>query len=201
MSVTFFKRYRMLYELAKSRDYCGLPMTDATAGAVVPDEWQIPGFEALPWDETDRDRLIRWHGKAKYLSFREEMDSLVFACLGDQNGCLRLMREIVSRNNFIDKSTWLIRHQESGEFCGTIQALMDGRNHGSIQNVGVTPQFRGRGLGRMLLALALRGMKASGMRTASLEVTAQNHSAIRLYARCGFVTQRVVYKPVENGVA
>ena len=44
---------------------------------------------------------------------------------------------------------------------------------------------------------ALDGFRASGLKRATLEVTAQNSGAIRLYERLGFATVRTVYKAVE----
>jgi hypothetical protein len=44
---------------------------------------------------------------------------------------------------------------------------------------------------------ALGGFQRAGLQRAFLEVTAQNHGAIRLYQRIGFSKARTVYKAVE----
>ncbi len=49
-----------------------------------------PGFEFHPW----KKHLLPAHAEAKFRSFRNELDSNVFPCLGEPDGCLRLMREI-----------------------------------------------------------------------------------------------------------
>jgi ribosomal-protein-alanine N-acetyltransferase len=65
---------------------------------------------------------------------------------------------------------------------------------GLIQNLGVTPDCRGKRLGELLLRKALDGFKRVGCRMASLEVTSANSSAVKLYHRLGFEISRTVYK-------
>jgi len=64
--------------------------------------------------------------------------------------------------------------------------------------VGIVPEYRGRGLGSILLAKALHGFRQAGALRAHLEVTSQNEGAIRLYRRLGFTKARTVYKVVEE---
>jgi ribosomal protein S18 acetylase RimI-like enzyme len=78
--------------------------------------------------------------------------------------------------------------------AGTIQGLrLDGKL-GAIQNVGVVPAFRGRGIGQSLLRLALRGFRDSGCTEVQLEVTVHNLGAIRLYESMGFRYTNTVFK-------
>lgn len=181
MTVSYFKRYRMHFDLSQAVPFVGLPS----------------GFHILPWD----DRLVNVHAKVKFESFRNELDANVFPCLGDADGCRRLMRDIVNREGFVPQATWLISYRENQKakpvYCGTVQGIRDSQGIGSIQNVGITPEFRGRGLGKSLLSYSLQGFKSRGMKTASLEVTAENRDAFRLYWRFGFRTIRTVFKTVD----
>jgi ribosomal protein S18 acetylase RimI-like enzyme len=68
---------------------------------------------------------------------------------------------------------------------------------GAIQNLGVVPAHRGRGLGEALLLQALQGFRAQGSLQALLEVTARNDPAVRLYRRVGFRCRKTLYKAVE----
>jgi GNAT superfamily N-acetyltransferase len=106
------------------------------------------------------------------------------------------MAEIARRRAFIPEATWLAIGPDGP--CGTIQALRERGALGAIQNVGVLPALRGRGLGQALLLEALRGMYRSGLGRTVLEVTAQNEAAIRLYRRLGFRRAKVVYKAVPG---
>jgi GNAT superfamily N-acetyltransferase len=194
MSVTYFKRYRMEVDLAKV-DYaaCRLPS----------------GFRFVSWDSS----LLTTHAETKCQSFRQEIDANVFPCLGDFDGCHRLMAEISRKEGFLPQATWLLAHvphddgidpgsrrlydPDAVTFCGTVQGVEDRFGMGSIQNLGIVPEYRGRGLGAALLLKALDGFRRFGMRRAYLEVTAQNDGAVRLYRRLGFFKSRTVYKAVE----
>ena len=181
MGLTYFKRFRMEYDLTHT----------------LPDAGAVPlGYEMVPFTSD----LIREHGIAKYQSFRLELDANVFPCLGRHDGCLRLMREISSRAGFVPEATWLCRYldPESGrrQPIGTIQGLQI-EGWGAVQNLGIDPLHRGRGLGSILLARAAHGFRHVGLRRMHLEVTTDNTAAIRLYERQGFKRVHVVYKAAE----
>lgn len=181
MGLTYFKRFRMEVALA---------------GRKIEPPPLPTGYRLLAWD----DSLLESHAEAKYHSFRDEIDANVFPCLGDWLGCNRLMQEIRGKQGFLPTATWLVAclaADGSEEYCGTVQGIRDYTGMGAIQNLGVTPEHRGRQLGTCLLMHALAGFRESGLRRAFLEVTAQNGDAIRLYQRLGFSKARTVYKAVE----
>jgi len=155
------------------------------------------GYRLLPWSPD----LLETHARAKYLSFCGEIDAHVFPCLGEEAGCLRLMHEIAAKVGFLPEATWLAVYDnpESGrpDPCGTIQGLDTQNGYGSIQNLGVVPEHRGHGLGRCLLVRALDGFREAGLSRVSLEVTAENRAAIRLYRRHGFNVVKTVFKAAE----
>ena len=51
--------------------------------------------------------LLADHAEAKYQSFRDEIDADVFNCLGELDGCQRLMEEISLKDGFLPEATWL----------------------------------------------------------------------------------------------
>lgn len=183
MGLTYFKRYRMEIDL--------------TGRQLVPPT--LPSsYRLIEWD----DALLDSHAEAKYHSFHSEIDANVFPCLGDWDGCHRLMHEIRNKHGFLPGATWLMVYEPddgSGtvEYCGTVQGIRDYAGLGAIQNLGVTPDHRGKNLGSCLLTKALEGFRQAGLRRSFLEVTAQNSGAIRLYQRLGFSKARTVYKAVE----
>ena len=178
----YFKRYRMEITLA-GREFTP-PRTPL-------------GYRFAPWDPD----LLDAFAEAKYASFRRELDANVFPCLGELDGCRRLMREIVRKPGFIAGTTWLLSYGSNArrlEHCGTVQGIRDPNGLGSIQNLGIAPEHRNAGLGTILLFHALQGFRQAGIRRVYLEVTAQNDGAMRLYRRLGFVTIKTVYKAVEH---
>lgn len=182
MGLTYFKRYRM--EIGLSEPIFAPPP--------LPE-----GYELCPWHEN----LLEAHTEAKYHSFRGEIDANVFPCFHDREGCDRLMHEITERPGFVPQATWLLRYYEPRRFrgtpCGTIQGVWDPVGLGAVQNLGVTPEHRGRGFGTALLYAALSGFRAAGIDRVYLEVTAQNSSAVRLYERLGFRKVKTVYKAAD----
>lgn len=186
MGVMYFKRFRMELPLRGFRSKCTSVEN---------------GYELVPWHES----LLETHADVKCRSFLNEVDSKVFPCLGDLDGCQRLMQEIVKKDGFLPAATWLLMHRMpyvgKVDYCGTVQGIVArerfGGLVGSIQNLGITEEHRGRGLGTRLLLQALAGFCEAGVRRASLEVTAQNVGAFELYRALGFRRTKTVYKAVE----
>lgn len=177
---TYFKRFRM----EADRSTPALP-TDLPAG-----------YRFVAWSED----LLDAHARTKHRSFRDEIDAVVFPCLGDLDGCRRLMREIRRKPGFLPDATWLVVHGDgiaTLQWCGTIQGVVDASGVGMIQNIGVVPGHRGLGLGSRLLAQAVAGFRGTGIGLTALEVTAENSRAVRLYQRLGFRRTRTVYKVVQ----
>lgn len=55
-----------------------------------------------------------------------------------------------------------------------------------VTNIAVLPSFRGRGLGKKLLAAMIETAKAGGAASMTLEVRASNEAAKKLYTGFGF---------------
>ncbi len=183
MPQTYFKRYRMEISLRR-----------VTLASTLPAEYQL-----LPWS----DQLLEAHADVKFRSFRHELDAQVFPCLGEEVGCRRLMGEISQKPGFVPEATWLAACTlPTGllDYCGTVQGIRDSHGKGGVQNLGVTPEHRGRGLGTCLLYHALLGFRMATVRTVFLEVTAKNSDAVRLYRNLGFRHVKTVYKSVEVAV-
>ena len=189
MESSYFKRFRMDVDLQSERL---LPPGSQMAEQLLPS-----GYRLVAWHEA----LLDVHARTKHRCFRGEIDAMVFPCLGNLEGCRRLMQEIRGKPGFLPAATWLVawgRAPEDLEWCGTIQGITDRSGLGSIQNIGIVPGHRGRGLGTCLIEQALAGFRRSGIRRAFLEVTAENAGAMRLYQRLGFRRTRTVYKAVDG---
>lgn len=182
MRLTYFKRFRMELDLASNVS------------------WQPPvpaGYRLLPWN----GQLLETHARVKHLAFRHEIDAAVFPCFTKFASCKRLMQQIVEKAGFLPQATWLgVYVSESDDLwepCGTIQGICDEFAFGSVQNLGVVPEHRNRGLGSCLLGHALDGFRKAGLEHVHLEVTADNHGAVRLYRSVGFRIVKTLYKPAE----
>ena len=184
MESTYFKRFRMDIDLRRE--------SPAVGPAMLP-----PGYRFVPWNEA----LLDVHARTKFRSFHAEIDSIVFPCLGKLDGCRRLMREIRKKHGFLPDATWLVafgRGPEGLLWCGTIQTVVASGGVGTIQNIGIVPSNRGLGLGTALIRQAMAGLRQHAVSRGSLEVTADNSRAVRLYQRLGFRRCKTVYKTVDR---
>lgn len=181
MGIVYFRRFRMEYDLREP---------------LFPQPTLPESYRVTPWD----DRLLEAHSEVKFQCFHQEMDASVFPALGERAGCRRLMSEIAGRSGFVSGATWLLEYWPADarrpEVCGTIQGVSEDRV-GAIQNVGITTDHRGQGLGTVLLWHSLRGFREAGTERVFLEVTSQNHGACRLYERLGFKQTKIVYKATD----
>lgn len=71
--------------------------------------------------------------------------------------------------------------------CGVTDIVGDGE----ITNVAVHPGYRGKGIGRELLAALLAEGEKAGITAFTLEVRAGNQAAVHLYEKAGFVSAGV----------
>jgi ribosomal protein S18 acetylase RimI-like enzyme len=174
-SVSYFKRYKMEVDLPS------LPSP------------QLPEhFAFIPWS----GEWLDVHAEVLFGSFHQEIDAQVFPSLGDRQGSCCLMIEMSRKRGFLPGATWLLMGPVGP--CGTVQGMLERGGVGSIQNIGILPGWRGRGLGEALLLQALQGFRQYGLGRAQLEVTAQNDTAIRLYRRLGFRCSKTIYKAVPD---
>ncbi|MCA8986378.1 MAG: GNAT family N-acetyltransferase [Planctomycetaceae bacterium] len=186
MTERYFKRYRMEFDLRESS---------------IPEGPLPEGFEWIPWDPA----LLEAHAITKAECFAGETDSILFPCLSHVSSCRRLMTDISSQSNFLPEATWLIQHPNQladQPYCGTIQGMRRACRLGAVQNVGVTPEYRGLGLGTALVCQALRGYAEAGMHRVYLDVTASNLVAVTLYHKIGFRIRNTSYlaaapQPIE----
>lgn len=181
MGIVYYKRFRM----------------EADLGRRLPEPELADGYRLVAW----RDGLAEAHADAKHHSFTDEVDSRVFPCLAEREGCLRLLREIVGKPGFLPAATWLAECTAASgdpEPVGAIQGVRVSPRYGAIQNVGVTPWARGRGVGRALVLAAMKGFRDAGLQRVTLEVTATNTVAVSLYESLGFRRVRISYRSVTT---
>ena len=183
MLMETFKRFRMEIDLRR-HEY---------PTPVLP-----PGYFVEKWSP----QLVEAHATAHYMAFRDEIDARLFENFRTYKGSKRVMENIMGKPNFLPDATWLIVFQPKDsyyvEYAATIQGLVSTNGVGAIQNVGVVPRHRGKGLGRALLHLALAGYQRFGLTRADLEVTAANAPALNLYKSEGFKIVELLFKPASS---
>jgi mycothiol synthase len=84
-----------------------------------------------------------------------------------------------------DAAHWHLAVSSSGDVAGFCLGERYGE-HGWIQYLGIVPEQRGRGLGRLLLMQGFAGFHAAGVRRVELTVSSENVPAARaLYDSAG----------------
>jgi mycothiol synthase len=73
----------------------------------------------------------------------------------------------------------------AGDFAGIALCERWEEGQGYVAYLATARDWRGRGLGRALLAISLEKMRAAGLKRATLSVNARNESATRLYESVG----------------
>jgi predicted acetyltransferase len=152
---------------------------------------QLP--ENYAWQEWTW-KVQELHAEVIFGSFHKELDCKIFSSFHTPGGCSMLMREICLRAEFVPEATWLIQTPDGP--CGSIQAIMQKGKTLAIQNVGVTPEHRKKGLGKALLLKLMSSLESYNLNKITLEVSAQNLAAIQLYRNLGFRKTKLIYKEV-----
>lgn len=155
------------------------------------------GFHVRAWHPTLQDAFARTH----YHSFRHETDAELFTSFKTLTGGRRLLEYIVNKRGFLPAATWLVEYMPAEAtmpvYAASVQGAIDSKGHGSIQNIGVVPEFRHRGLAIQCLLRALIGFQQAGVSIVQLEVTATNEDALRLYRGVGFVVTRSFHRAAQ----
>ncbi len=110
------------------------------------------------------------HGDLEFLQERATLD-----------GCLALVKKEIAEGKLV--APIVVKCGE--KFCGFAwTALHDGKYY--VSEVGVVPEFQGKGIGRALVLSVLSNFKSAGIKEAYLGVSASNLPAAPLYKSIGF---------------
>ena len=106
---------------------------------------------------------------------------------------LEEMRAFVA--NIIAKGDVQVVAIKGGEvvgWCDIRRRFFPSQSHSGTLGMGIVPDFRGQGLGRRLLAEALKRARAARFTRIDLDVFADNARAIALYEKAGFKREGVL---------
>lgn len=112
-----------------------------------------------------------------------------------------------SKSSFFDainsKDDIYLVAEADGIICGYC-GLWGVVGEGQITNVAVAPEFRRKGVARMMLKELLKRAEADGIKEFTLEVRESNIGAFTLYKQLGFeevgIRKNFYSKPIENAI-
>jgi len=135
----------------------------------IPKPEQIPEIQIKPWKMEGREE------KQAYLDARE----LAF---GYPLGRLDLLEHFTHSKLWLGGTTFTAFSE--GKIIASVMAL----SNGLLDYVFVIPEWRGKGIAKVLVSMALKYLKEQNHKQAWLEVYSHNTPALRLYQKFGFKT-------------
>jgi ribosomal protein S18 acetylase RimI-like enzyme len=169
-----FKMYRRLFMVRSLRGFFEAPRV------------HLPGkLDLRPWREGDLDPAARLIAAA----YRGHPDSVVNDQYRSVHGSLRFLSNIVRYSGcgvFAAQVSHVVVDRGSREMVALILGSRVSPESGHITQLCVLPEYRRRGLARMLLTLASSCFLRQGVAEVSLTVTEANSEAIELYRAEGY---------------
>lgn len=153
--------------------------------------WNMPK-PVLPTDlelRAWRDEDLNAAGRLIAEAYTGHPDSLINDQYRSANGSLRFLHNIVRYSGcgtFSPQVSHVICHRASRELVALILGSRVSTQSGHITQLCVRPQFRRRGLARLLLSIAATCFFRQGVTEISLTVTEANTNAIELYRQEGY---------------
>jgi ribosomal protein S18 acetylase RimI-like enzyme len=142
------------------------------------------GISIRPWKEDDFAQAAR----VIHRSYRGTYDRLVNSQYQSEQGCAELLTILTDHiwcGDFLPPVSQ-VASGPSGALAGVLVASRVARGVGHIGQISVHPAHQGRGIGRSLIAGALREFSQRGFESVTLAVTSANKNAMHLYESCGF---------------
>ncbi len=163
-------------------------------------EHTLPGTEIGPSRPVPADfELCAWSGNFYHpsaelilASYTGHVDSAINDQYRSLAGSLRFLHNIVRFPGcgvFDPRASWVLRERASKALAAVVLCSRVAPDVGHVTQLCVAPQFRGRGLGGLLLDFCMRRMAAQRYRALTLTVSQENHPALRLYTAAGFNTR------------
>ncbi len=142
-------------------------------------------LELRPWRDDDLTPASRLISEA----YRYHPDSIINDQYRSTHGSMRFLNNIVRYSGcgvFSTQASHVLVDRRSRELAGLVLGSRVSPSSGHITQLCVHPDFRRRGLARMLLAVASHRFLRQGVGEISLTVTEANTQAIDLYKSEGY---------------
>jgi ribosomal protein S18 acetylase RimI-like enzyme len=144
-----------------------------------------PDLELSPWIAHDYQAA----GELIYECYIGHADAKINDQYRSLHGSLRFLHNIVRFPGcgiFEANFSWMLRDRRSRALVGMVLCSRVAPDVAHVTQLCIAKEYRGRGLGRLLLARSAETLLRSGYEAISLTVTEANAPAVRLYERFGF---------------
>ena len=143
-------------------------------------------LEMTPWNAQDYQAA----GELIYESYLGHCDASINDQYRSLHGSLRFLHNIVRFPGcgvFEADFSWMLRDKLSGALVGMVLCSRVAPDVAHVTQLCIAQAYRGRGLGRALLARSAASLLRARFAAITLTVTEANQHAVRLYERFGFV--------------
>jgi len=144
-----------------------------------------PELEMTPWVAQDYQAA----GELIYSSYVGHPDASINDQYRSLHGSLRFLHNIVRFPGcgiFEANFSWMLRDKLSGALVGMVLCSRVAPDVAHVTQLCIAQAYRGRGLGRALLAQSADALLRAGFEAITLTVTEANQQAVKLYERFGF---------------
>lgn len=144
-----------------------------------------PDLMIAPWVAHDYHAA----GELVYGCYVGHTDAKINDQYRSLHGSLRFLHNIVRFPGcgiFEAGFSRMLRERSSGALVGMILCSRVAPDVAHVTQLCLAPEYRGRGLGRLLLAHSAEALCNAGFSAITLTVTEANEEAVRLYRRFGF---------------
>jgi ribosomal protein S18 acetylase RimI-like enzyme len=147
---------------------------------------EVPPHLALtPWGPQDYQAA----GELIHTCYLGHADAQINDQYRSLHGSLRFLHNIVRFPGcgfFEPGFSWLLRDRRNGVLLGIVLCSQVRAGVAHITQLCVSPAYRGKGLGRLLLDRCAQSLLGAGFEAITLTVTEANRQAVRLYEEVGF---------------
>jgi len=148
-------------------------------------------IEICEYKVEDVDNSVR----QLWLSLAREMFEIEHFTLPSEENADKWIKFI--RNSLVEKKSFLFVAKSSNKPIGFAYGsvfpeyfLEVSELVGTLNDVYVLPEFRGKGIGKKLIVKSLHRLKTEGVKTVRLMVLTENEVAVQLYEKLGFKIYR-----------
>ncbi len=141
-----------------------------------------PGYRLVAWN----DRLVEAAAHLIYIANVGTLDAMIIPELQTETGSRRIVRQAVrGRYGVFDRTASVLMQAPDGHLAGVTLVTRRHDGSGFTAEISVLPGDQRRGIGRALMLHSHRALRAAGVTTNFLGVTAGN-PARRLYEALGY---------------
>jgi ribosomal protein S18 acetylase RimI-like enzyme len=148
-----------------------------------------PDIEFRRWGEQD----FQPAASVITAAYRGHIDSDINDQYRSLVGSSRFLNNIVrfpGCGMFDSNASFVAVHKLTRSVIGVLLCSRVREDVGHITQVCILPEFRGKKIGELLIALSTQELRSRNFSALSLTVTESNHKAVSLYEKLGFETKR-----------